>query len=228
MKHCIAALIAMCALACDDGASTPEDVELDGSGIDMAVELGVDSGSIDAGSVDTGIMLDAAVDMQMPDAAVSGPPAAYTAQCAGCHGADGAGTASGFELLHPIVEYATWVVRNGRPAGDTDFQTVMGGYDEAALSDADLDAILVWLNDAPRPETGEALYRDLCANCHGPDGRGGVVREGARHSPASIQRHVRGGEGGSAYASRQRYMPEFGPSVLTANELELIIEYLTE
>lgn len=222
MKHCLAALIALCAIACDDGTSTPPD-------IDIVVDP---DAAMDAGSADGALDPDLAVDMALPDAAVDaaveGPPAAYTSLCAGCHGSDGAGTASGFELLHPIVDYATWVVRNGRAAGEADFQTVMGAYDEATLSDGDLDDILVWLKDAPRPATGEALYLDLCANCHGADARGGVVREGARHGAVSIQRHVRGGEGGSAFASRQRYMPAFGPAVLTADELELIIEFLTE
>lgn len=205
-----AADMTMAADAAADGMATPDQAMVEA----------------DAGVEDGGEPADMAVDMAdpQPDAGLM-VPAVYTTTCAPCHGPQGEGTALGYELQHPVEAYSSWVVRNGRPAGG-ELPGVMTSYDTDAVSDADLEAIWAWLQAMPRAEDGEGLYRDFCGNCHGPDGRGGAVFEGARGTAASITRHVRGGEGGAGYGVRQRYMPAFDAARLSDAELQLIIDFL--
>lgn len=213
---------------CDDGGGNDPGgadatLDTDAGAMDGAVEPM--DGAVDAmadAMADQGELADMLVE---PDMGEDGPPAAYTTTCAPCHGPQGEGTALGYELQHPVEDYATWVVRNGRPAGG-ELAGVMAAYDADAFSDADLEATWAWLQAMPRAEDGEGLYLDFCGNCHGADGNGGAVREGARSTAQSIMRHVRGGEGGSNFSARERYMPAFSADALSDAELALIIDFL--
>lgn len=146
------------------------------------------------------------------------PREVYATTCAVCHGVAGDGTARGPQIRFPVRDYATWIVRNGRPGYG--FADAMPGYDAAALSDADLGAILDWLGSFERPATGDGLYRAFCGNCHGAGGFGGWVEDSIRFEPLSEYREaVREGEGGRAYWDREEYMPRWSPLELSEAEL---------
>ncbi len=157
----------------------------------------------------------------------NGAPLAWE-QCYSCHGPDGEGSAKGYELRHPKREYFRWVVRNGRPG--TGFEdSEMEAFDEVEVSDEDLEAIMDWLGALEQPSTGEGLYLDYCANCHGADGRGGVVRVDVVHEarrPARVIDVVRRGEGGREYWNRRDYMPAWPAWELGDDEIGLIAEHL--
>jgi ubiquinol-cytochrome c reductase cytochrome c subunit len=159
----------------------------------------------------------------VPDGDTGAPPA-FTI-CAACHGPDGAGTKLGPELLHPRRDQATWVVRNGREGRG--FPGPMAAYPSATISDQQLTEILDWLSSPPRPSDGRGLYLDFCGNCHGADGRGGVVGQiAAGKSIATIVTKVRTGHGGQAYAVRTAYMPKFTTDDLSDVELQAIESFL--
>ena len=155
-------------------------------------------------------------------------PAVYGAYCSGCHGAQGEGTAQAYQIQQPVVGYATWVVRHGRPG--TPFEVAMPAFGESMMSVGTLDAILAWLREQPRPTDGEGLYLTYCGNCHGPTGRGGIVREGitydAEDEPDEVLRMVRGGSGGDRYQTRGSFMPAFDEQALTNDEVWLIVDFL--
>jgi mono/diheme cytochrome c family protein len=138
----------------------------------------------------------------------------------------GEGTVLGYELRHPLRPFSTWVVRNGRSGGEFP-SSVMLPYSADLLSDADLGAIFDYLASFPQPTTGEGLYLDYCANCHGADARGGMA--GADISDKGFNdasEKVRRGEGGVDYGNRAAYMPAFGGEVLSDDELRAITDYL--
>jgi mono/diheme cytochrome c family protein len=158
------------------------------------------------------------------------PEAFYAANCASCHGARGEGKAMlGPEIQHPVRDYATWVVRNGR-MGHPDFKSsVMAPFTEAALPKATLDGIFDWLSvpALPKPTTGEALFKDYCATCHAADGSGGAAAHGITDVPKSeISELVRAGHGGTQYSKRTGYMPKWSTTELTDAELDLIYSHL--
>lgn len=158
------------------------------------------------------------------------PEAFYTTTCASCHGTRGEGKAMlGPEIQHPVREYATWVVRNGR-TGHPDFpNSVMTPFNETALPKATLDGIFDWLSAPalPKPTTGEALFKDFCANCHAADGSGGTAAHGITNAPKSeISELVRNGHGGTQYSKRTGYMPKWSTTELTDAELDLIYNHL--
>ncbi|MEZ4471834.1 MAG: cytochrome c [bacterium] len=187
-----------------------------------AVDMGADAEAVvDAGEADAG-----EVDAAAPDAEMGGAPAAWRLLCAACHGPDGAGTDLGYELRHPVRDYSTFIVRNGREGGE--LPGMMLAYGPEQVSDAELTEIFDWLDGFEQPTTKAGLYFDYCANCHGRNARGGVVGVTlVGRSAASIRRHVRGGEGGNNYGLRRLYMPAFGADVISDPELDLIVEHLT-
>lgn len=156
------------------------------------------------------------------------PEVVYAAYCAGCHGADGEGTDQGYQLHQPVTGYATWVVRNGRPG--TPFSMAMPAFNEDLIDGATLNSILDWLKGQPKPTDGESLYLTYCGNCHGPTGRGGVVREGLTHDaqdePEEMLAMVRRGSGADRYEARGSYMPSWSQTELTDHEVWLIVDFL--
>lgn len=148
------------------------------------------------------------------------------AQCATCHGPTGEGTALGYEIRHPVRDYATWVVRHGRSGGEFP-GSAMPPYGAAGVSDAQLSSIFDYLGSFPQPSDGRGLYLDYCRNCHGKDARGGVT--GVDISDKGYQdalEKIRQGEGGTDYANRAEYMPAFPASTLSDDEVEAITDYI--
>lgn len=145
--------------------------------------------------------------------------------CAGCHGAQGEGSELGYELRHPDREFATWVVRNGRP-GDEFENSTMIAYDESVLSDEDLEKIWDYLDSFDQPTTGEELYLDYCGNCHGADGSGGIVAVDITDKLlADTVESVRVGKGGTDYDARAFYMPALDETTLSEDEVQAMIDY---
>lgn len=151
----------------------------------------------------------------------------FARHCAGCHGATGEGTDRAPQIRSPHEGYATWVVRNGR---DTmGYPAPMPRFDEATLDADTLDEIFIFLHEQPRPRDGRGLYLRFCGNCHGPDGRGGVVGENARDEAEDRDDFfevVREGEGGNRYGARRDYMPGRSRAELPDTEVEKIRRFL--
>jgi mono/diheme cytochrome c family protein len=160
----------------------------------------------------------------------SDPLAFYASVCATCHGARGEGVAMlGPELQHPVRDFSTWVIRNGR-MGNPGFPTsVMTAYTESALPNPTLQAIFDWLSTPTlaKPTTGAALYADFCSNCHGATGVGGTAAHDAKGEPLSkALTMVRGGHNLTQFSSRTGYMPKWSTTELTDAEVGLIVDYL--
>jgi mono/diheme cytochrome c family protein len=156
-----------------------------------------------------------------------------TGGCNTCHQANGEGFAQlAPEIRHTPVTYATWVVRNGRTWNGVATSMVAFPMSSAdpkvlAISDADLTAVLTWLNTAPKPTTGAGLYKDFCGNCHGPmTGTGGIVPiKVVGLTRAAITQKVRMGEGTDP-SMRNLYMPPHTTAELTDAELGMIMDYV--
>lgn len=148
----------------------------------------------------------------------------YARACSQCHGVNGEGTARGYEIRNPVVGYATYVIRNGRPG--TPYLDPMKAYAAANLTDVQLTEILTWLRNAVHPTDGKALFNRFCANCHGTDARGGIVRKGIRGETGDFAEKVRSGEGGSNYASRTKYMPKWSTSEISNAEITAMAAYV--
>ena len=98
-----------------------------------------------------------------PADAVAGPtpaPAAWSAAqstCTTCHGTVGQGVQSlGPEIRHVPAAYAQQVVRQGRKFNGVDsgmvaFLTSSTDVTKLAISDADLTAVIGWLDGQPKP-----------------------------------------------------------------------------
>lgn len=146
--------------------------------------------------------------------------------CSPCHGPSGEGSALGYELQHPVREFSTWVVRNGRP-GDEFENSAMAAYATTSISDASLEEIWDYLDAFPQPTTGEGLYLDYCRNCHGDDAGGGVVNKDISDKDfADAEERVREGAGLADPGARTLYMPAFGTDVLSDSELQMLMDYV--
>lgn len=219
-------LAALFLVACDDGDdpahahdATASDGALDTSLTDAAADAAPGDAQVDAGPADAEV--DAApADAGLPQTGEE----VYRLICAACHGPNGEGTQLGYELQHPVRDFGEWVVRNGRTNGE--FAVVMAPYDEAQVSDTQLTEIWDWLDTFPQPETGEALFLDYCANCHGDDGRGGVTGVRLIGEAGAVPRRVRLGENVRSYSQRGGYMPAFSAAVISDAELDLITEFV--
>jgi cytochrome c oxidase cbb3-type subunit 3 len=128
-----------------------------------------------------------AITLSVTGAARAAPEggALYAANCAACHGDQGAGGV-GVPLSLPSFlesvddDFLRQTIRLGRPG------RVMPAF--AALSDAQVDAIVGFIrgwSDKPAPEfprerikgdaaKGEMLFGKYCAACHGEHGEGGM------------------------------------------------------
>ena len=157
----------------------------------------------------------------------SGPldgAALYSANCSACHGAQGIGGNLAPEIQHPVRDYAAWVVRHGRPGTGFPLPMLMIGADK--LSDADLGLIWEYLDKPPQPTTGQALYHDYCANCHGADGKGGPTMRPITAELGKLKQQVRSGAGLTQMDVRHNYMPAFPTTRLSDAEVNLIYTYV--
>jgi mono/diheme cytochrome c family protein len=162
-------------------------------------------------------------------------PAAWaSAGCNVCHQANGEGfNGLAPEVRHVPASYATWVVRHGRVFNGV--QTGMLAFPTTttdpmkmpAITDADLVAVIAWLEAMPKPTTGQGLYKDFCGNCHGPvNPSGGIVPVSIlNHTRTVINQKVRVGEGMDP-AVRTGFMPPEDMSKLSDIELGMIEDFL--
>ena len=213
-----------------------------GTGGTGGLATGGSSGASAAGTTGVGggvqLMPTASYTLLTGADAAAGPaaaPAAWDAsQCSTCHGPHGEGTIVGPEIRHTPTAYATWVVRHGRPyppPGMTVMiafpQTTTDPLNMPAISDADLTAVLAWLDGQPKPTTGQGLYKDFCGNCHGPSSpTGGIIPISIQGKPMSdIDTKVRAGFG-TDQSMRNLYMPSEDTTALTDAELLLIKQFV--
>jgi mono/diheme cytochrome c family protein len=148
----------------------------------------------------------------------------YDANCKLCHGEQGLGTPLAPEIQHPVREYDTWVVRNGRAM--TTFLKPMEKWGTDKLSDAQLMLIFDYLDQPPQPTTGQALYMDYCANCHGADAKGGPTMRNIVNEVPNILKQVRAGKNVGQYQMRHDSMPVFSTMRISDPELTMIRDYV--
>jgi mono/diheme cytochrome c family protein len=148
----------------------------------------------------------------------------YDLNCKSCHADQGIGSPLAPEIQHPVRDYSTWVVRNGRAT--TTFAKPMEKYGTDKLSDAQLNLIWDYLDQPAQPTTGETLYKDYCANCHGADGKGGVVMRPLAGEGKNVLKLVRSGKSVGQYAMRHDSMPAFTTMRISDAELNLILNYV--
>lgn len=149
----------------------------------------------------------------------------FQTACAPCHGKEGEGTMFGYEIRHPPRAFARYVVRSGREGRG--FPGPMAAFPASAISDPQLAEMLDWLWSFPRSTSGQELYADFCANCHGTDAAGGVVGKSiARKGSGDVREKSRQGTGGTAFGNRLRYMPAFSLPELPDSDLAAIARYL--
>jgi len=98
----------------------------------------------------------------------------------------------------------------------------MPGYSPEAISNAQLDEIWSYLSSFPRPTTGAELYATFCQNCHGKDGRGGVVGESILGEIGEFHEAIRQGEHRSQPLRRSKYMPAYSRTMITDGEIWLL------
>ena len=171
-----------------------------------------------AGGFDAGGATDLASDVPFS-------PIAGFGQCAVCHGPEGAGTPLGPEIQHPVTDFATWVVRNGRM--HPGYMEPMPKFTTVQLTDAQLTGIFSFLAMRPKPTTGAELYKDYCQNCHGPDARGGVtMRNISTKLVADFLKHPRDGHHPGEFSNRREYMPRWTAAELSDAELRLIFQHV--
>lgn len=149
----------------------------------------------------------------------------YARECAKCHGSVGEGTIRGYGIRNPVVGYATWVIRNGRPGPA--FYNAMPRYGTDTLSNAQLTEILNWLRSAPHPSDGKGLYERFCANCHGMNARGGIASNKIlKKELDDFNEKIRRGIGGTSYSNRTKYMPAWPASEISNAEIDLMVGYV--
>ena len=117
------------------------------------------------------------------------------------------------------------MIRNGRV--HPDFPEAMPKFAVDALPDAQLQGILSYLAARPKPTTGQALFVDYCANCHGANAAGGVTTRPINTAPMNeFTTMVRGGHGAGQFSSRREYMPKWTATELTDADIRLIFTYV--
>ena len=152
----------------------------------------------------------------------------YFGTCLPCHGAEATGTPFGYQVRQPVREYATWVVRNGRPG--IEFPAAeMEAYDEEMFSDEDLEKIYDFIDEFPRPGDPMGLYFELCSNCHGEDMAGGMTGVPVLGTDlATNMMFVRDGADLGNYGSRETYMPAYDEATLNDAELMQMVMLFNE
>jgi mono/diheme cytochrome c family protein len=152
-------------------------------------------------------------------------PAGY-AVCAPCHGNEGAGVSGhGPDIQHPVVDFSTWVIRNGRT--HPNFPEPMAKFTTDMLPDAQLQGILSYLAARPKPTTGAGLFIDFCANCHGADAKGGVTMRPIDTEPMSaFLMNVRNGHHAGEFSARRDFMPKWTAAQLSDADVRLIATHV--
>ena len=220
-------LVLLLGSACDSGDPGSSASGSGSTGSDTAAESGDASGSTGADSDSNGDSSGGA-DGSSDGGELPTPtgPELYASLCSGCHGLEAQGTDLGYELRHPDRGLYTHVIRTGRPGLEFD-NSVMAAYGEEVFSDQQLEELFDWLDSFEQPTTGEGLYADYCANCHGAVPEMGVIGEEiVGRSFNDMIEKVREGEGGTNYEPRTGYMSVFSASVLSDAEVQSITDAL--
>lgn len=205
---------------------------------DNAGDAGSLGGGATAGSVASGGSAGAAAGSGTTPAASGGAAAGgggegpiptdgvglYGFHCAKCHGEQGRGGMNGPDIMHPVRDYSTWVVRNGRAM--TSFAKPMERWEMGELSDAQLTLILDYLDTPPQPMTGAELFHDYCKNCHGADAKSGPAMKNLPNEAAELKEQVRMGAHPGEYAMRQEFMPAFTTIRLSDADVDKIYTYV--
>ena len=148
----------------------------------------------------------------------------YNTLCSACHGSEGKGIANvGPEILHPTADYTVWLTRTGRK--HPNYTIAMPAYTQSQLSDKELNQIIDWLSAAPKPTTGEGLYRDYCFHCHADDGRGTAGHSAKGRTISQLTSNIRNGHNLSNFGTRNKYMPKWSVSELTADDIQKMQTY---
>jgi cytochrome c553 len=156
------------------------------------------------------------------------PPSAIPgyAVCSVCHGPEGAGTVMGPDIQHPVVDFATWMVRNGRM--HPSYMLPMPKYPPDQLTDVQLQGILTYMAARPKASSGADLYKDYCQNCHGADAKGGATMRSLAGKPVTkFLTDVRSGHSPGEFANRREYMPKWTPAELSDAEIRLIFMHVS-
>ncbi len=151
----------------------------------------------------------------------------YLKECAVCHGKEGEGTDRGFSVRFPVAVYAEAVTRAGRDGAGV-FSIPMPAYTAAQVSDQQLREMWQYLSSFSRPKTGAELFATFCQNCHGKDGRGGVVGKGVLGEIGEFREVIREGEHRSQPLRRRKYMPAYSRSLISDADIWLLENYARE
>lgn len=149
----------------------------------------------------------------------------YEFNCKSCHGDLGVGGQLAPPIDHPVRDYSTWVVRNGRPL-IAPWPKAMEKVGADKLSDAQLNLIWDYLDQPAQPTTGAALFADYCANCHGAKGENGPTMRPLKGEGKEVLKLVREGHNIGQYAMRHDSMPKFSTTRITDAELNLILAHV--
>ncbi len=148
----------------------------------------------------------------------------FKTKCATCHGETGEGTPKGPHILHPVKDFSTWLVRNGRK--HPSFPEAMPKFTEAEVPTVQLNQILAFLSEPPKPTTGRDLFNDFCRQCHGADGKLVSGHNIATKTAQEFITNVRNGHHPGEFERRTGYMPKWSAAELTDAEIRLMNTYL--
>ena len=147
----------------------------------------------------------------------------YIQHCSACHGADATGGDLGPNVRYVDSGLSHFLVREGRES--MTYPAPMVPIPEESLSDEGVDLIVEYLWSFPKPTTGEELFQQICAKCHGADGAGGPTGRPVIGEAHAAEQIVRNGHNG-AYDDRREFMPAYDQQQITDQELQLIIAYI--
>ena len=161
--------------------------------------------------------------------------ALYAANCAACHGQNGAGTENGPALTNVGAASADFMLRTGRMPLSAPTQPARRG--RPVFNDTEIEALVgyvsslgpgpsippVTVSDGTDLAAGRAQYVATCAACHGAAGSGDAVGGGAiapallNTAPQQVGEAIRIGPG---------QMPAFSSDQVTDAQLSQIAAYL--
>ncbi len=158
----------------------------------------------------------------------------YLADCASCHGDDGAGTNRGPSLVGVGGASTHYYLTTGRmPIDDPDTKIVRA---QPAYSPELIEELVTYVEgfgsggpDVPHVSIesadvakGGTLYRSQCASCHATAGAGGALLY--QHAPAVI--HATPTQTADAIRVGPGTMPAFGEAALGEEELNDVVAYV--